>query len=188
MANEFQYKSGNVKMTLREFEQLPPETLCQLIEGELFMTPSPTTFHQRISMILENALCDFVERTNSGEVFDAPLDVYLSDRDVYQPDIIFVSNENKSIIQERIKGAPDLVMEILSESTGYLDIKTKKKVYEASGIKEYWIVDPMEKSVEIFVLENGRYALNQKVVETGEAKSVLLNGFAIDIGRLFVSV
>ena len=175
-------------MTLREFEQLPPETLCQLIEGELFMTPSPTTFHQMLSGRLEYGLLKYVEKYNVGFVFDAPLDVYLTDQDVYQPDIIFISNENKSIIRERIKGAPDLVMEILSESTGYLDIKTKKKVYEASGIKEYWIVDPMEKSVEIFALENGRYALNQRVVETGEARSVLLNGFIIDIGRLFVNI
>ncbi len=172
-------------MTILEFEQLPPEAPCQLIEGELFMTPSPTTYHQRISRILETALCEYVEQNNLGEVFYAPLDVYLTDQDIFQPDILYISNENRSIIQERIKGAPDLAVEIISESTAYLDMKTKKKVYEASGIKEYWIVDPMEHSVEIFFLEDKKYVLKQQAIENGTVESILLKGFSVDINKVF---
>ncbi len=172
-------------MTLHEFEQLPPEAPCQLIEGELVMTPSPTTIHQLISSRLEFWLIQFVEDHGLGLVLDAPLDVYLTDQDIFQPDIIYISNENRSIIQERIKGAPDLAVEILSESTAYLDMKTKKKVYEASGIKEYWIVDPMEHSVEIYFLEDKKYILKQQAIEKGTVESILLKGFFVEIIKLF---
>jgi Uma2 family endonuclease len=135
-----------------DYFNLPEGSPYQLIEGELIMTPSPNTYHQAISRNLELVIFDHVEKNELGFAFDAPIDVYLDDNNAYQPDIIFISKENKSIIKEKgILGAPDLVIEILSPSTAYYDIKTKKIVYEKTGVKEYIIIDPINKTIETFI-------------------------------------
>lgn len=134
--------------TYEDYEKLPEGAPYQLIGGELIMTPSPVPYHQIILRRIGFELVKFVEERRLGEVIYAPMDVYLSKTETYQPDIIFISNERLNIIGEKkIEAAPDLVMEILLESTAYYDLRHKKRVYESSGVKEYWIIDPMEKSM-----------------------------------------
>lgn len=135
-----------------DYFNLPEGSPYQLIEGELVMTPSPNSYHQDISRNIEFILLNHVEKNGLGVIYYAPIDVYLDDNNAYQPDIIFISNENKSIIKEKgILGAPDLAIEILSPSTGYYDITTKKIIYEKAGVKEYIIIDPINKTIDSFV-------------------------------------
>jgi Uma2 family endonuclease len=142
---------------LEAFELMPEGTLCQLINDTLVISPAPTTPHARIQNKIFISLYEAVEEMKSGEVFCAPVDVYFNEKNAFQPDIFFVSNERKDIIQKRgIFGTPDLVIEILSDDRSY-DLKKKKAIYEQSGVKEYWVVDPETKWCEGFVLENGQF-------------------------------
>jgi len=139
--------------TYADYEKLPEGPAYQLIDGDLIMTPSPTPFHQIILGRMYSSLAGFVHSRKLGMVFLSPIDVYFSETETYQPDIIFVSHQRRLLIGEKkIEGAPDLVVEILSPGTGYYDLTHKRSVYQASGVKEYWIIDPQERSIE--VLEN----------------------------------
>ncbi|GAB4417843.1 MAG: Uma2 family endonuclease [Thermodesulfovibrionales bacterium] len=173
--------------TYKDYCLLPEGAPYQLIGGELVMTPSPVPYHQRISKRLEFLLYDFVEKKRDmGEVFYSPIDVYLEETEVYQPDIIFVSKERLNIIGEKkIEGAPDIVIEILSPATAYYDLRHKKTVYAKHGVKEYWIVDPMEKSIEIFENRDHEFVLTDKATGKGNVKSKLLEGFEVEIEEIF---
>ena len=143
-----------IKFTYRDYKGLPESEVkrYELLEGELVMVPSPNTYHQRISGNLEFLLRDFVEKNKLGEVFDAPLDVHLGE-DVAQPDILFVSKERSRIItEEEIRGAPDLVIEIFSPTTAERDRTYKETLYAREGVREYWMVDPEKKTVEVMTL------------------------------------
>ncbi len=115
-----------------------------------------------------------------------PIDVYLKDDEVYQPDIIFISNENKNIIGNNINGVPDLVIEVLSPSNAYYDLTHKKNIYEETGVKEFWTVDPDEKTVEIYKNTNGTFLLFSKAKKSGTVNSKILAGLKIEIEKLFV--
>ena len=126
------------KLTYADYAKLPEGAPYQLIDGELVLSPSPTIYHQRISMRLGRALSLFVEAHGLGEVLAAPMDVCLSETNTFQPDLLFVSNARASIVGgPYVEGAPDLVVEILSPSTAYYDLRKKKQVYAASGVGEY---------------------------------------------------
>jgi Uma2 family endonuclease len=117
------------KYTYKDYLETPEDKRFELIEGELLMTPSPITKHQRISRELGFALHKFVTEHKIGEVLVAPLDVYFDDRNVVQPDILFISRERSSIIGDKnAQGAPDLAIEIISESTAYRDLVQKKRL------------------------------------------------------------
>lgn len=172
--------------TYADYEKLPEGAPYQLIGGELIMTPSPVPYHQMIKMKIEFELLKFIEGKNLGVVLDAPLDVYLSAIETYQPDIIFISKDRLNIIGEKkIEAAPDLVVEILSPSTAYYDLRHKKRIYEKSGVKEYWIADPMEKSIEVYENLNGEYKLFSEAKEKDSAKSKLLEGFGVELEKVF---
>src|SRR3990167_1134525 len=139
------------RYTYDDYLKTSDDRRYELIEGELYMTPSPITNHQRISRKIEFLLEKFVTENDLGEVFYAPYDVYLDDENVVQPDIMFISKGRSKIIGEKnLQGAPDLVVEILSESTAYRDLIQKKKLYAKFGVKEYWIVVPEEKTIDIY--------------------------------------
>jgi Uma2 family endonuclease len=142
---------------IEAFEQMPEGTYCQLINDALIMSPAPNTAHARVQRQIFSSLNNFVEEKQLGEVFFAPVDVYLDRKNAYQPDIIYISKGRKHIIEKKgIVGSPDLVVEILSEDRNY-DLKKKKRVYEETGVTEYWVVDPITKWCEGFILENGAY-------------------------------
>lgn len=148
----------------------------EIIEGELFMTPAPGVFHQIILSNVEEILRKFVRTNNLGIVLVAPTDVILSDQDIVQPDLLFIASSRRSIITEKnINGAPDLIVEILSERTRVVDQKQKRQLYEKYGVKEYWMIDVEEKTVEILTLVQGRYA-SLGVIRDGYIRSQLLQG------------
>ena len=172
--------------TYRDYSRLPEGAPYQLIGGELVMTPSPTPYHQMVSVKLLLQMAGYVLEKNLGVVLDAPLDVYLEETETYQPDLIFISNERMHIIEEeRIKGAPVLVVEILSPSTGYYDLRSKYRVYEKSGVREYWIVDPRYRSVQVFCLREGKFVLDQEMEEQGTVRSRVIPGFELRIETIF---
>lgn len=127
----------------------------ELIEGELVLTPSPGTRHQLLVGRLFKIFDHHVQKTGSGKVFFAPLDVVLDEpvkKNTFQPDVIFISNDRLDIIEEtRINGAPDLVVEVLSPATIRRDRGKKSRRYFLSGVREYWLVDPQEQMLEVFV-------------------------------------
>jgi Uma2 family endonuclease len=155
------------RATIEDIDRLEPETRAQLIGGDIVFEPAPTYRHQRIVVRLVMSIGDYARR-HGGEVLCAPVDVELGPHDLFQPDVIYISDERTSIITEkRIVGAPDLVIEILSPSSGYHDLRTKKIVYERTGVSEYWVVDPMLETIEVFV--NGSEGFDGGVQITGEA-------------------
>ena len=175
------------KHTYEDYLKTPDETRYELIEGGLIMTPAPIPKHQRISGMLEFELKSFVRENDLGEVFYAPIDVYLDNKNVFQPDILFISKERLNIIGEKnIEGPPCLVIEILSESTAYRDLVLKKRLYAKFGVKEYWIVDPGEELVEVYTLkENNIYALLNTYIKEDTLSSSYLQGLKIDLRGIF---
>jgi len=167
--------------TYEDYAKLPEGAPYQLIGGKLVRTPAPSTYHQDISMKLSIKLGTFVMEKELGKIFHAPIDVYFEETETYQPDIIFISKERLEIIEEeRIKGAPDLVIEILSPSTAYYDLKKKFKVYERHKVREYWIVDPEDKSIAIYEDKEGKLIPTQEVIGKGKVKSEVLSGFELE--------
>lgn len=158
----------------------------EIIEGELFVTLTPEIEHQRVSRKLARLIDEYVTSNNLGEVFYAPVDLVLSITDVVQPDIVFISAERShTITKKNIIAAPDLVVEILSESTSKVDRTKKKLLYEKSGVKEYWLADPDNQTIEQFILtgkgfSEGRIHRKGKFVD-----SKVLKGLRSDAGAVF---
>ena len=174
------------KYTYEDYLKTPEDKRYELIEGELFMTPSPITNHQRISGRIEFELRKFVSENALGEVFDAPYDVYLDNENVVQPDILFVSKDRLSVIGDKnIQGFPDLVIEILSESTAYRDLIQKKKLYAKYGVREYWIVVPEEKTVDVYILKDSSFLLHKTYSKDDKLESLILSGLKIDLNSIF---
>ncbi|GIX41352.1 MAG: hypothetical protein KatS3mg129_1085 [Leptospiraceae bacterium] len=116
------------KKTYEDYKSLPEGTLAQLIDGEIIMSPAPNTQHQKIIKKLVIEIHEQLEKKDEGTLFFSPIEVYFNKTEVYQPDIIFISKENASIIKEQmIEGAPDLVIEVLSPNNAYYDLKYKKE-------------------------------------------------------------
>ena len=158
----------------------------EIIEGELFMSPAPSIKHQLILKRLSQLLDRFVQQKFLGEVVFAPCDVIFSNINVLQPDIIYISKENFEILTElNIKGAPDLIIEILSPSTIENDRVYKKLVYEKFGVKEYWIVDPEQEIVEVWSLQDDRFQLVQKTGKDQKIQSQLLEELELDLSLVF---
>jgi len=160
----------------------------EIIEGDYHMSPAPRTKHQEVSGNLLYFLKAYFKRTKGGRVFDAPMDVILSDINVVQPDLLVILAARVSIITDaNIQGAPDMVIEILSETTRKMDEVVKKKLYERHGVLEYWIVDPDLALVKIYRLTDGRYAKAEEVAqERGETlTTALLPGLDISLTEVF---
>jgi Uma2 family endonuclease len=157
----------------------------EIIEGELFVTPSPNLSHQRISRRIGLALANYLEAHPIGEIFYAPMDVILSDSDVVEPDLLIVLNERREILKTWVEGTPDLVIEILSPTTSDRDRGLKLKAYARHGVTEYWIVDPDERAIEVYRLGRGRYRAPQVFRESELLTSSMLPNFALPLADVF---
>jgi Uma2 family endonuclease len=140
----------------RDYLKLPDEPRCELILGRLYATPSLTFLHQAVACLLVLRLHEVAGRTG-GVVAIAPLDVTLADHSVVQPDAIYVSASRLGIVEDRIEGAPDLLVEVLSPGTSRRDRNEKLKLYAESGVREYWIVDAIERQIEFLVNDSGTF-------------------------------
>ncbi|SNZ16853.1 Uma2 family endonuclease [Hydrogenobacter hydrogenophilus] len=173
------------RYTIEDYEKLPEGSPYQLIEGELIMSPAPSPEHQEVSINLSYKLYDIVKKTKKGKVLYAPVDVYLDQENAYQPDIVVLLEGSKAKITQRgIEGPPDIVVEILSPSTAYYDLLEKKEVYERSGVKEYWIVDPKRKTFEVYANSQEGFKLLSKAKGEGMVRSELL-GVDLDLKEVF---
>lgn len=157
----------------------------EIIDGDMLVTPAPRLNHQRILRRLILAFEKYLERNPIGELCYSPMDVIFSDFDVLEPDLLLVLNARKEIMQDWVRGAPDLVMEVLSPTTAARDRGVKLRTYARFGVKEYWIVDPEERAVEVYQLTAGGYELIQTIAEGATLTSPLLPGFALAVGQLF---
>lgn len=165
--------------------ELPETNLpMELWDGEIVMSPTPSPSHQTIVMRLTFFLDEFVRTAKTGTVFVSPLDVVLSEHRVIQPDLFFISNANRNIIQNHICGVPDLAVEVISRGSWKRDRVEKKALYEQVGISEYWIVDPESRSIEVFALAKGVYQLHSRAADADVAKSKLLSGFKVSFSQL----
>jgi Uma2 family endonuclease len=179
-----------VKLTYDDFVLFPDDgKRHELIDGEHYVTPSPNVRHEQISGDLFGFLWSYLENHPIGRVFHGRSDVVLSNLDVVVPDLIYVSNETATrvLTDKHVRGTPDLVGEVGSPSTRKRDETIKRRLYEHSGVSEYWFVDPEVDVVRIYRNEGGRF---QPVVELlREAGDVLttplLPGFELTLTRLF---
>lgn len=180
------------EITYSEFRQMEFDDndpyIYELINGILVRKSAPQPRHQRISRKLLRLMDDFIQKHNIGEVFYAPIDVFLDEKNVPQPDLVFVSKERSFIVDEidGILGVPDLVVEIISPSSIRMDRVDKKDLYEGFGVPEYWLIDPKNTAIEVFSFQNGRYKsidlaneLSQKVA------SIVLKDFEVMLSDIF---
>jgi Uma2 family endonuclease len=149
------------RLTYRDLQQITPDrNRYELIEGELFVAAAPNTEHQRKSFRLSRILAEHAERHDLGEVFIAPYDVVFDDSTVLEPDIVFVSKARQSIVTPAyIEGAPDLVVEVLSDSSRTIDRFVKRDRYAEFSVPEYWLLDPFEPRIEVLLLEGRKYRM-----------------------------
>jgi Uma2 family endonuclease len=184
--------SPGVKLTYDDFVQFPDDGLRhELIDGEHHVTPSPNTRHQAISLQLTLLIGNWLERHPIGRLFYAPFDVVFSKYDVVEPDLLYLSNERASdaLTPLHVHGVPELVVEIGSPGTRKRDETIKRRLYERSGVSEYWVVDPEIDTIRVYRREAEAFA---RVVElSAEANDVLttplLPGLEIPLSRVFRS-
>lgn len=157
----------------------------ELWDGELIMAPMPSYSHQEIALRFYELLNSWVRERKLGKVMGLPIDMVLSPHRVPQPDISFVSNERRHIIQRALMGPADLVAEIISPGGRTRDRIEKRDLYEQYGVKEYWILDPEAQTVEVLSLQEGQYKLAVRATVGEHAASRLLEGFAVAVDVLF---
>jgi Uma2 family endonuclease len=155
------------------FMMLPEGTLAELINDTIYMSPAPDYLHQKIILKLASDIQSYVEVRKIGECIISPIDVFFDNMNALQPDILFIASENMGIIKKgKVKGSPDLIIEILSPGNRKHDTEKKKAVYEKFGVKEYFVIDPETKETITWYLSGKKYVkqLNAK----GKIKSKLL--------------
>jgi Uma2 family endonuclease len=157
----------------------------ELIEGEAYMSPSPSLRHQEL--VLRIAFAFGMAVRDGGRVFVAPLDTVLAPATALQPDVIFVRRENAAVLRDVIRGSPDLVVEVLSPSNAAFDRGPKLEAYARHGVGECWLVDDEATRVEIHRLERGTRAYGRAaMLAPGEvANTPLIPGLALDVTALF---
>ena len=168
-----------------ECMQLPENAPYELINGKLIFMKSPDNLHQKISMRLSSAIFQFVDENNLGEVFSAPFDVHFDEENVFQPDILFVSIARTNIIQRWVYGAPDFVVEILSNGNASHDKTTKKKIYGKYGVDEYWIVHHKDELIEVYYNQQNEMQLVQTAGRNEQIISKAIKGFVLEVKRVF---
>jgi Uma2 family endonuclease len=175
-----------LRLTYRDYLLLPEDRRYEVIEGELYMTPAPTPYHQLVKGRIKRVLDNFVETHGLGTVLDAPCDVVLSETDVVQPDILFVSSERRAIIGEKfIAGAPDLMVEVLSPSTEERDRTLKAKLYAKAGVRELWLADPESRTIEILVSSAEGFRRHDFGGAGRIVASALLSGLELAVDQTF---
>ena len=173
--------STRIRFTYRDYKSIPETDprRFELLDGELVMVPAPSVLHQRVVRNLTYLLWSFVRRRRLGWVFASPIDVVLEkdeeEVDVVQPDVLFISRERGHIMHhDEIRGAPDLVVEVLSPVTEARDRGYKRTLYTRHGVKEYWLVDPEKQTLEVYTLTPRGLELTARYQSGQKARSPLL--------------
>jgi Uma2 family endonuclease len=176
------------RLTYDDYVKLPDDgKRYEIIDGELYVNPAPVPRHQFIIAVINAAFVNYA-REHGGRVAGAPIDVLLGDDRIVQPDVIFIKNERASIIgPKNIQGPPHIVVEVLSDGTRRYDEIQKRKLYESSGVDEYWVVDPEIELVKLYRATGGVYvkAAEISTEHGGAITSPLLPGFSLSIAEVF---
>jgi len=179
-------KQANVRFNYHDYLQLPEDKRYEILDGELLVVPAPNIRHQTIGLKLTVALYHYITQNRLGLLLAAPCDVLLSQEDVVQPDVIFISGERLRIVGDAcVSGPPDLVIEILSARTRGRDLETKRKLYARYGVREYWIVDPDAKTVEVLSWTKAGYRTEALLPASGILSSPLLPDLNLDLSEVF---
>ena len=147
--------------------------------------PSPFRKHQIVSMNLSAALHFHVKKNKLGQVLAAPMDVHFGKKNIVQPDIIFVSNNRKSILKKFVEGAPDFLVEILSYGTKDKYFGEKKALYGKKGVLEYWVIDPDTETIEVFKKNKNTLITDKKYKQKDTIKSTIIKDFQMDVSAIF---
>ena len=172
-------------LTYEDLAEMPNDgNRYEIINGELCVSPSAATPHQRVINPLQHAFFSLVLRGGRGEIFVAPYDVVLSPYDTVQPDLLYVGAERAHIVgDKRINGAPDLVVEVMAPSSRGYDGIRKAALYARSGVPEFWLVDPIARRVTIYTLVDGRY---EEVPQPGaKVTSLVLPDLDLTVASVF---
>ncbi len=157
----------------------------EILDGELIVSPSHKVPHQRTIGHIAAVFVRYLDRHAIGQILLSPLDVIFSEFDVLQPDVIFVRNNNRGILQDWIRGAPDIVIEVLSPSSISIDRGPKLKAYARFSVPEYWIVDPDVRAIEVYRQAEGGYELVSIYGEHDSVTSSLLPEFTLPVAQVF---
>ncbi|MEW6363730.1 MAG: Uma2 family endonuclease [Acidobacteriota bacterium] len=181
--------SEQAKLTYEDYALFPEDgKRHEIIDGVHYMSPAPTIRHQRIVKRLVVEIELYLRANPGGEVHVSPTDVVLSNVDVVQPDLLFVSSARAAVTTEKnIQGAPDLAVEVLSEKTRRVDEVTKRRRYEQFGVQEYWVVDPELESVRLYRMQEGRFerAADLTIERQDILSTPLLPGLVIPLSKIF---
>ncbi len=164
----------------------PPDSgNYELHNGKIIFMPTPTGYHQQISMRLSIKLGSYILQKQLGQLLAAPMDTIFSEHDTLQPDLLFVAQERTHIIKKQVEGAPDLIIEIESPGNSKKEMSYKKYVYETSGVREYWLIHPEKLTVTQYEnIENELIRLNVLNIDD-LLKSKVLDGFEIKVREIF---
>ena len=174
------------KLTCEDYLKTSNDERLELLDGVLIMPPAPNTAHQSVQTELGWRLAQFVREGQLGHVFFAPTDVVLSHTDVVQPDLLFISRERADIITPaNIQGAPDLIVEIRSDSTAERDETVKRQLYAERGVKEYWLVDPDAATTTVLLLRKDSYEQVASYSGRQTLTSPTLRGFTVNLSEIF---
>ncbi len=157
----------------------------ELIDGVVVMSPSPTAQHQQLIMEIAYQIAAFLDQSPVGRVFpelDINLRAALNREVVYRPDVVYVSKERADIIQKHVMGAPDVLVEIISPDSRQYDSVTKKNDYEAAGVREYWLIDPLESKMTFFIRQGDKFV--ESVPQGDTFASTAIPGFMLDLNRI----
>ena len=171
-------RSGLGPYRAGDYFELPDEPRCELLYGRLLVTPAPTFRHQEVVAALTALLLPHARRTG-GRMARSPVDVVLASHSVVQPDLVYVGAERAGIVKDRVEGAPDLVVEILSPGTARRDLGEKLKLYAEAGVAEYWIVDPAGRTFEFLANRDGAFLV--RLPEQGVYRSAAAPGLELDV-------
>jgi Uma2 family endonuclease len=179
---------GAVKLTYKDYCATPDDERYELLNGNLMMVPAPNMKHQWVLGRLHVELDRFTQEHGLGKVYVAPCDVHLSDTDVVQPDLLFISPAREHTLTDaNVRGAPDLVIEILSPSTADRDLGYKHDLYGRHGVLEYWVVDPMAETVAVHRQRDGRLELAETFGRGDTLQTALLEGLQLKLDDIFAS-
>jgi len=173
-----------------EYRDLPDDApRYEIIGGVGYLTPSPGGRHQIVSANLQYRFYQFVQAHRLGRVFVAPFDVVLSERDVVQPDLLFISGGRWEIVRERgVFGVPDLIVEIVSPSDPNRDRQGKLALYRQYGVREYWIVDLPNRAVDLWLSRETALDTRRVTAKDDCLESAIMPGFTIRPDEIFEGV
>lgn len=176
-----------VRFNYQDLLQIPDDgRRYEVVEGDLFVSPSPRGKHQLIVSRLVRFLEDHVSTRRLGRVYAAPADVKFSEESVVEPDIVYVSKEkSRNVYETFIDVVPDLIVEVLSEGTRQRDFGEKMKLYARHGVSHYWIADPEARRMWVYELASGKYSTGRELDSEATFEPPLFPGLALRLAEVF---